>query len=131
MKKFLALMMSLVMIFALTACGGNNGGTANKYNLDMKSTEVQPMSSERASADVLSETAETYFNGLNYFEGSDLANLTYDDVIGHIGVDASEYRYDDTRQAELYTWYADGNEKASLNVWFIDGKLDASGAINL
>lgn len=137
MKKFLALMISIVMVFTLTACGGDNGnnggstGNSNSYNLDMKSTEAQPMSKDRASADVLRETAQTYFGGLNYFEGTEQANLTYDDVKGHIGVDASEYRYDENRQAELYIWYAKGDDEASLNVWFINGKLDACGAINL
>lgn len=49
------------MVFALNACGGNNGATADKYNPDMKFAEVQPMSYERAYADVLNETAETFF----------------------------------------------------------------------
>lgn len=103
----------------------------NPYNLDMKSTEVQPMSKERASKEVLRETATTYFGGFNYFEDTEQANLTYTDVVTHIGVDPSEYRYDENLQAELYTWYADGDDKASLNVWFVDGKLNASGNYNL
>lgn len=136
MKKFLILMISIVMVFSLAACGGNGGSggsseSSNAYNLDMKSTEAQPMSAERASAEVLRETAQTYFGGLNYFEGSEQENLTYNDVKEHIGVDASEYRYDVTQQAELYIWYVDGDDKASLNVWFVNGKLNASGSINL
>ncbi|MDD6489505.1 MAG: hypothetical protein PUG48_06810 [Clostridia bacterium] len=103
----------------------------NPYNLDMKSTETQPMSKERASKEVLGETANTYFGGLNYFEDTEQANLTYDDVVTHIGVDPSEYKYDENLQAELYIWYADGDDKASLNVWFVDGKINASGAYNL
>lgn len=89
------------------------------------------MSTERASAEVLRETAQTYLGGYNYFEGTEQANLTYNDIKEHIGVDASEYRYDDTQQAELYIWYVDGDDKASLNVWFVDGKLNACGAINI
>ena len=136
MKKFLILMISIVMVFSLAACGGNGGSggsseSSNAYNLDMKSTEAQPMSAERASAEVLRETAQTYFGGLNYFEGSEQENLTYNDVKEHIGVDATENRYDDTQQAELYIWYVDGDDKASLNVWFVNGKLNASGSINL
>ena len=139
MKKFLILMISIVMVFSFAACGGNGGNgesggsseSSNAYNLDMKSTEAQPMSTERASAEVLRETAQTYFGGLNSFEGSEQENLTYNDVKEHIGVDASEYRYDDTQQAELYIWYVDGDDKASLNVWFVDGKLNACGAINI
>ena len=65
MKKFLILMISIVMVFSLAACGGNGGSggsseSSNAYNLDMKSTEAQPMSAERASAEVLRETAQTY-----------------------------------------------------------------------
>lgn len=139
MKKLLILMVSIVMVFSLAACGGNggngeNGGTAettNAYNLDMKSTETQPMSTKRASIEVLRETAQTYLGGLNYFEGTEQANLTYNDIKEHIGVDATMYRYDDTQQAELYIWYVDGDDKASLNVWFVDGKLNACGAINI
>lgn len=139
MKKFLILMISIVMVFSFAACGGNggngeNGGTAettNAYNLDMKSTETQPMSTKRASIEVLRETAQTYLGGLNYFEGTEQANLTYNDIKEHIGVDATMYRYDDTQQAELYVWYVDGDDKASLNLWFVDGKLNACGAINI
>ena len=138
MKKFLILMISIVMVFSFAACNGNGGNgesgspeSSNAYNLDMKSTEAQPMSTERASVDVLRETAQTYLGGLNYFEGSEQENLTYNDIKEHIGVDASEYRYDDTQQAELYIWYVDGDDKASLNVWFVDGKLNACGAINI
>lgn len=138
MKKFLILMISIVMVFSFAACGGNGGNgesdspeSSNAYNLDMKSTEAQPMSTERASVDVLRETAQTYLGGYNYFEGTEQANLTYNDIKEHIGVDASEYRYDDTQQAELYIWYVDGDDKASLNVWFVDGKLNACGAINI
>ena len=146
MKKLLIAMISVIMMLALTACGGGNGNSSNNgsngessssavsenpYNLDMKSTEAQPMSKERASAEVLRETFQTYLGGYNYFEGTEQANLTYNDVKGHIGVDASEYRYDDTQQAALYIWYVDGDDKASLNIWFIDGKINACGAMNI
>lgn len=139
MKKILVLMISIVMVFSFAACGGNGGNgesgsssdSGNAYNLDMKSTETQPMSTKRASIEVLRETAQTYLGGLNYFEGTEQANLTYNDIKEHIGVDATMYRYDDTQQAELYIWYVDGDDKSMLNVWFVDGKLNASGAINI
>lgn len=136
MKKILVLMISIVMVLTFTACDGNDekGGSSdsgNAYNLDMKSTETQPMSTKRASIEVLRETAQTYFGGMNYFEGTEQANYTYDDVKEHIGVDASAYCYDETLKAELYIWYVDGDDKAMLNVWFVDGKLNASGAINI
>lgn len=131
MKKLLVLMVSVLMMFSLVACGGNSGGNSNPYNLDMKSTEAQAMSTERASIDVLRETAQTYLGGLNYFEGTEQANYTYEDLKEHIGVDASEYKYDEALQAELYIWYADGDDNASLNIWIVDGKLNACGAMNI
>ncbi|MGN0470134.1 MAG: hypothetical protein ACI4GV_04400 [Acutalibacteraceae bacterium] len=154
MKKLVVLALGTAMALTLAACGGNGSnnnsnnsnnsdtasriesqvesqGSENPYNLDMKSTEAQPMSKERASKDVLRETATTYFGGLNYFEATEQANLTYEDVVTHIGVDPSEYRYDENYGAELYIWYADGDDKASLNVWFVGGKLYASGDYNL
>lgn len=151
MKKSVVLALGIAMALTLAACDGNgsnnnsnNSDAASKiesqvesqvnenpYNLDMKSTEAQPMSKERASKDVLTETATTYFGGLNYFEGAEQANFTYEDVVTHIGVDPSEYRYDESYGAELYIWYADGDDKASLNVWFVGGKLYASGNYNL
>ena len=41
------------------------------------------MSTERASAEVLRETAQTYLGGYNYFEGTEQANLTYNDIKEH------------------------------------------------
>ena len=105
MKKLISAILLLTMVFALVACGGNkynNTENNNPYNLDMKSTEKQKMSAERASKDVLRETAQTYLAGLNYFEGTEQANLTYNDLKEHIGVDASSYRYDESRMCELY-----------------------------
>ena len=63
MKKFLIIMISIVMVFSFAACGGNGGNgesggsseSSNAYNLDMKSTETQPMSTKRASIEVLRE----------------------------------------------------------------------------
>lgn len=134
MKKLISAILLLTMVFALVACGGNkynNTENNNPYNLDMKSTEKQKMSADRASKDVLRETAQTYLAGLNYFEGTDQATLTYNDLKEHIGVDASSYRYDEARMCELYVWYADGDDTAVLYIWIMDGKLDACSAINL
>lgn len=132
MKKLLIVMISVIMVLSMAACGGSgNKGNDNPYNLDMKSTEVQPMSEERASIDVLRETFYTYLGGLNYFEGSEQEKLTYSDVKDHIGVDPSEYRYDENYEAELYTWYADGDDNVILSIWFKDGKIYACGAFNI
>ena len=52
MKKLISAILLLTMVFALVACGGNkynNTENNNPYNLDMKSTENQKMSADRAS----------------------------------------------------------------------------------
>ena len=80
MKKLTALFLSLVMILSLAACGGktdgdkSGGGTSsdNPYNLDYTSEDLQPMTDERASADVLAEAGEYYMHGLS----SDPTNFT-------------------------------------------------------
>ena len=93
--------------------------TDNPYNLDMESTEPQAMCSGRAGEEVLKETFRDYFGGLNYFFAAEQAELTYADVVAHIGVDPSEYRYDADRNARV------------MHVWFRDGKLYACGVYNL
>lgn len=64
--------------------------TDNPYNLDMESTEPQAMCSGRAGEEVLKETFRDYFGGLNYFFAAEQAELTYADVVAHIGVDPSD-----------------------------------------
>lgn len=58
----------------------------NPYNIDIKSTEPQAMSKKRAGTAILAETLKDYFGGLNFFAGSDKENLTYENVVAHIGV---------------------------------------------
>ena len=103
----------------------------NPYNLDIESTETQAVSDERADESVLTETFREYFGGLNYFFAADQAELTLKDVIAHIGVDPSEYRYDAERKAQIYSWYSAKSRARVLHVWFKDGKLYACGAYNL
>ena len=101
--------------------------------IDMKSTEVQTVSADRATLDVLNETFFTYLGGLNYFTDSDpQAKLTYADLKEHIGVDCSEYQYQEEYQRGVYTWYAEEDEACCLSLFFGDnGKLVAAGAYNL
>ena len=103
----------------------------NPYNLDMESTEAQAVSGNRAGKSVLIETFKEYFGGLNYFFAAEQADFTLEDVIAHIGVDPSEYRYDAEREAQIYSWYAAKKHTRVLHVWFKDGKLYACGAYNL
>ena len=49
----------------------------NPYNLDLKSTEPQAISENRADESVLKETFKEYFGGLNYFFAAEQADLTF------------------------------------------------------
>ena len=139
MKKMLSLVLTLLMVFSLAACGGGDGGSSGGKKdsglpgIDMKSTEVQTVSADRATLDVLNETFFTYLGGLNYFTESDAqSKLTYADLKEHIGVDCSEYRYEEEYQRGVYTWYAAEDDACCLSLFFGDnGKLIAAGAYNL
>lgn len=103
----------------------------DRYDLDLGSTEPQAVSEDRADEAVLKETFKDYFGGLNYFFAAEQADLTLEDVIAHIGVDPSEYRFDAEREAQILSWYAAKSKAKVLHVWFKDGKLYACGAYNL
>lgn len=136
MKKSIALMLAVLMTLSLAACGGG-GGSSDKGGalpgIDMKSTDIQAVTSDRATLEVLNETFFTYLGGLNYFtEGDAQSKLTYADLKEHIGVDCSEYQYDAEYQRGVYTWYAAEDEACCLSLFFGDnGKLIAAGAYNL
>ena len=92
MKKSIVLVLAMLMTLSLTACGG--GGSSDKGGalpgIDMKSTDTQTVTSDRATLEVLNETFFTYLGGLNYFTESDAqSKLTYADLKEHIGVDCS------------------------------------------
>ena len=136
MKKSIALMLAMLMTLSLAACGGG-GGSKDKGGalpgIDMKSTDTQTVTSDRATLEVLNETFFTYLGGLNYFTDSDpQAKLTYADLKEHIGVDCSEYQYQEEYQRGVYTWYAEEDDACCLSLFFGDnGKLIAAGAYNL
>ena len=136
MKKSIALVLAMLMTLSLTACGGG-GGSSDKGGalpgIDMKSTDTQTVTSDRATLEVLNETFFTYLGGLNYFTESDAqSKLTYADLKEHIGVDCSEYRYEEGYQRGVYTWYAAEDDACCLSLFFGDnGKLIAAGAYNL
>ena len=136
MKKSIALMLAVLMTLSLAACGGG-GGSSDKGGalpgIDMKSTDIQAVTSDRATLEVLNETFFTYLGGLNYFtEGDAQSKLTYADLKEHIGVDCSGYQYDEEHQRGVYTWYAAEDEACCLSLFFGDnGKLIAAGAYNL
>lgn len=136
MKKSIALVLAMLMTLSLTACGGGVGSSDKGGALpgiDMKSTDTQTVTSDRATLEVLNETFFTYLGGLNYFTESDAqSKLTYADLKEHIGVDCSEYRYEEEYQRGVYTWYAAEDDACCLSLFFGDnGKLIAAGAYNL
>ena len=136
MKKSIALVLAMLMTLSLTACGGG-GGSSDKGGalpgIDMKSTDTQTVTSDRATLEVLNETFFTYLGGLNYFTESDAqSKLTYAELKEHIGVDCSEYRYEEEYQRGVYTWYTAEDDACCLSLFFGDnGKLIAAGAYNL
>lgn len=103
----------------------------NPYNLDLESTEAQAVSDKRVSETVLKDTFRDYFGEMNFFFATKQAELTFSDVVAHIGVDPSEYRYDAERKAQIYTWYAAESSARVMHVWFKDGLLYACGVYNL
>lgn len=133
MKKSITLVLTVMMMLSLTACGGGGTKDTGLPGIDMKSAEVQAVSADRATLEVLNETFFTYLGGLNYFTDSDpQAKLTYADLKEHIGVDCSEYQYQEEYQRGVYTWYAAEDDACCLSLFFGDnGKLMAAGAYNL
>lgn len=137
-NKILTLLMTFAMVFALGACGNgdsNNSGEQvddNPYNLNYESTELQPMSDERASKETLAEVETDYFQGLIVFTGSDLEKLTYKDVVEHIGVDPSAYQYEATYGRQIYFWYVEDSTGPWLSLYVNkDGTLFGCGSANL
>ena len=134
MKLLKFTLISILGLSLCTACGGDGGSKDTGLpGVDMKSTEVQAVTSDRAELAVLNETFATYLGGLNYFTIDEpQSKMTYADLKAHIGVDCSEYRYDADYQRGIYTWYAAEDEACALNLFFgDDGKLVAAGAYNL
>ena len=133
MKKSITLVLAALMMLSLAACGGGGTKDTGLPGIDLKSAEVQAVSADRATLEVLNETFFTYLGGLNYFTDSDpQAKLTYADLKEHIGVDCSEYQYQEEYQRGVYTWYAAEDEACCLSLFFGDnGKLVAAGAYNL
>lgn len=132
MNKIFALLLAAAMMLAFAACSGGNNGDAEKggeqandnpYNLDYKSADLQPMTSERASKEALIEAGNYYTSGLSSVS-EEVTKQTYADMAAHIGVDASEFQYFESWGQYRYTWYLEGNEGASLlAVFTTDGKL--------
>lgn len=131
MKKIMAILLCAFMVFPLAACGSDKA--ESQFDIDYESSEVQKVSEERATAAVLTETAQVWLEGLNSFAGTDLSKYTYQDFVEHIGVEASEY-YNDSG-SRVYTWIASDDESGMMAVWFSKGltgwNLEMLGTTNL
>ena len=102
-KKIFCMFMVVFMCFSIIACGGKSDEAKEKYKLDYESTDVQPISEERASADVLKETEYEWLEGETIFpDGHPYSDLTYEDFVKHIGVDASQYQYSSDFGGRMY-----------------------------
>lgn len=145
MKKALIIVMTFLMVVSVVACSSNEDGDGGKgqeasalqtvidtYQLDMTSTEEQPMSSERATKDQLKALKNDYFKGTMTFKGTEFENLTYGDIKDQLGVDASYYYYADSLvEEQCFVWQSEESDNAKLLISFADGKLYALGSANL
>ena len=132
-KSTLVLLLSVVLMFALAACGGSSSSTpaansaapaassaapapassseaevteANPYNLDHTSSEWQEMSSDRATNDDLLAARDV-------IQGD---RLNYDKVIELIGCDPSSY-YNENG-VRNFRWVAAEKDSSHLTVIF-------------
>jgi len=109
----------------------------SEFRIDFTSTEMQPMSDERASKDKILEVVWDWLDGGTMFivDMHDEAELTYGDFVEFIGVDASEYNFDSLSNRRVYTWIAEESDASKFAIWVDDRdgtwSLAASGAANL
>lgn len=144
-KHFFALLLAVILVFSLSACGGGKAESSSKTDtsepaaepasdaatdsapaeasnaneLDYASEEMQEVSSERASEETLVSTYHDWFNG--ELDAAAQKELTYEDFVAQIGCEASWYNaWGDYR---VYTWEADGAPSVKVGATFeeVDG----------
>jgi len=140
MKKVLAIVLILALVFALCACGGKpaSNGTQktdtpqsgggedaavvddNPYNIDFKAEGEQEMSSDRLTKAEL-KAAYDYFVGL---EASERKSLTYKDMVEYIGCEASAFY-----GPRSYIWYASDNNFSQMNATFMNDSGEWSNPV--
>ena len=111
---------------------------SNTYNINYESSEVQPMSQEKASAYRLWKTVNKFLEGSTmFFSFSKQSAYTYEDFVLYIGCDATNYFFDTRNNARNYTWIAKDDETAKFSALFTfkseqeKWTLNFSGSTNL
>lgn len=141
MKKVLILIMAFLAVGPAAPCGENcrkdtKAGTlksvTDRFGLDPKSAEEQKMSSERATYDQLDALKHGFFKDIMIFDGTEFADLTYDDIKAQLGVDASYYYLEDALvEKQCFVWQAEGNDAVKLLISFTKGKIYGLGSANI
>lgn len=89
------------------------------YGIDLASSQIQPMSRELPTHDVLQETVYGWLRGTTiYVYSEEYHQLTYADFANHIGCDATEYFFSTRDNARVYTWRASDKPNAKFSVFF-------------
>ena len=121
MKKFLAMILALVMLLSLAACGGEKAeekpeqGEAEHtlIQIDLDAAGEQKVSDERAPMATLVETRDVWLEGqMTFAFASD--PKTYEDFVEHIGCEASFYENKAEDGERWYTWVAAEDETAKF-----------------
>ena len=132
MKRFFAILLAILMVFSLAACGGDkedagsDGGNkaavtdGSDLGIDLNAAGVQKMSDDRAPMDKLVETRDVWLEGRFTFV-LDTDKKTYADFAEHIGCNAAEYEYAEEDMERRYTWIAEGDETAKFLAVFVEG----------
>lgn len=135
MKKIIAMMMVLLMVFALAACGDSGSGTTtdNKteaaapaandgsdLGIDLTAAGVQKMSDDRASEAKLVEVRDVWLEGKMSFI-LDTDKKTYGDFAEYIGCNAAEFEYAEEDMERRYTWISDEDETSKFLAVFTEG----------
>lgn len=120
MKKMLAMILALVMLLSLAACGGKSeekpaqeDEKSNLIQIDLEAEGEQKVSDERAAMATLVETRDVWLEGQMTFA---LASepKTYEDFVEHIGCEASFYENKPEDGERWYTWVAAEDETAKF-----------------
>ena len=129
MKKLIAMLLALVMMLGMVACGGGEetaqqGGNegvdlAAKYGIDMEASGEQKMSDERVSKELLQEVRDVWLKRQISF-AFDPDPKTYEDFVEYIGCDASYYSYNPKNGWRTFSWEADGYPETRFVAIFQD-----------